>query len=87
MENSNQDIVAIATSLGFVRTGDGTARLWGSATSATAFTVLGARAMLGRTLVPSDEGNPDIVVLSFATWRRLFHSDLAMQISRLNRKH
>jgi len=69
------DIVAIATSLGFVRTGDGTARLWGSATSATAFTVLGARAMLGRTLVPSDEGNPDIVVLSFGTWRRLFHSD------------
>ena len=69
------DTVAIATSLGFVKTSDGTARLWGSATSATAFTVLAARAMLGRTLVPSDEGNPDIVVLSFGTWRRLLHSD------------
>ena len=66
--------VGISPSIAMVGTSDGTARLWGSATSATTFTLLGTRALLGRTLVAADEAHPDVVVLSFDTWRRLFHS-------------
>jgi predicted permease len=58
-----------------VRTSEGTAPLWGGMTSANTFTLLGARAMLGRTLGSGDDANPDVVVLSFDTWQRLFHSE------------
>jgi putative ABC transport system permease protein len=70
------DTVAVA-SLGsrMVRTSEGTARLWGGMITANAFTLLGARAMLGRTLGPGDDANPHVVVLGFDTWRRLFHSE------------
>jgi predicted permease len=57
------------------RTANGTARLWGVMTSGHAFTLLGARAFLGRTLSPDDDAHPDVVVVSFDTWRRLFQSD------------
>ena len=53
------------------------ARLWGATLSANTFTVLGAGAELGRTLVAGDAANPNVVVLSFDTWRRLFDSDPA----------
>ena len=53
------------------------ARLWGATLSANTFTVLGAGAELGRTLVAGDATNPNVVVLSFDTWRRLFDSDPA----------
>ena len=39
--------VGISPSIAMVGTSDGTARLWGSATSATTFTLLGTRALLG----------------------------------------
>jgi putative ABC transport system permease protein len=58
-----------------VRTSEGTAGLWAGMISANTFTLLGAHAMLGRTLGPDDEANPNVVVLGFDTWRRLFHSD------------
>lgn len=58
-----------------VRTREGTARLWGAMTSADAFTLLGARALLGRTLLAHDESNPNVVVISFDTWRRIYQSD------------
>jgi predicted permease len=56
-------------------TADGTARLWGGMVSSNSFTLLGARALLGRTLVAADDANPNVVVLGFDTWRRVFHSD------------
>jgi predicted permease len=67
---------AFAASMGenVVRTNEGTARLWGATVSANTFTVLGASAMLGRALAAGDDANPNVVVLSFDTWRRLFHS-------------
>src|SRR6266850_2509137 len=48
---------AFAVSMGetVVRTSDGTARLWGGSTSANTFTMLGTRAMLGRTLDSGDD--------------------------------
>jgi putative ABC transport system permease protein len=68
------EMAGIATSIGMVKTSQGTARLWGGMTSDTTFSMLGARAMLGRTLVAGDEANPNVVVLSFESWRRLFQS-------------
>jgi predicted permease len=61
-----------------VRTSDGAAGLWGAMTSANMFALLGVRAMLGRTLVSSDDANPDVVVLSFDTWRQHFNADQAV---------
>jgi hypothetical protein len=72
------DTFAVAASGRLVRTSDGTARLWGSMTSASAFSRFGARPMLGRTLDPGDDANPNVVVLSFDTWRRHFHADPAI---------
>jgi putative ABC transport system permease protein len=69
------DVAAIATTIDIVRTRQGTARLWGGMTSGTMFPMLGAGAMLGRTLLPGDESNPNVLVLSFETWRRHFQSD------------
>ena len=69
------DAFAVSTSETVVRTGEGRARLWGGATSANTFSLLGARAMLGRTLETNDDANPNVVVLSFETWRRLYHAD------------
>ena len=68
-------VVGVASSIAIVKTEQGTARLWGGITDATTLPMLGARAMLGRTLVEGDESNPNVVVLSFDTWRRLFQSD------------
>ena len=53
----------------------GAAGLWGAMASGNTFTLLGARAMLGRTLVSGDDANPDVVVLSFDTWQRHFNAD------------
>jgi predicted permease len=58
-----------------VKTPDGAAGLWGAALSSNAFDVLRARAMLGRTITPQDEADPDVVVLSHHVWRLHYHSD------------
>ena len=71
------DAFAVSTGENVVRTREGMARLWGATLSANTFTVLGAGAELGRTLVAGDAANPNVVVLSFDTWRRLFDSDPA----------
>ena len=68
-------MVGVASSIAMVKTRQGTARLWGGMTDGDDVPMLGARAMLGRTLVAGDESNPNVVVLSFDTWRRLFQSD------------
>lgn len=69
------DTGGVSPSQGLVRTTEGTVRLWGGMTSADVFRLFGARAMLGRTLVPADAANPSVVVLSFDTWRLRFQSD------------
>jgi putative ABC transport system permease protein len=56
-------------------TAQGTASFDGVMVSSDTFSMLGARAMLGRPLSPADELNPDVVVLSFEAWQRLFQSD------------
>ena len=69
------DPVAITGLDRLVRTSDGTVRLWGGMVSGNGFALLGAHAMLGRTLGPGDDANPDVVVLGFETWRRVFHAE------------
>jgi putative ABC transport system permease protein len=71
-------LAATTTSIGYVRTSQGTARLWGGMVSGNAFTLLGARALWGRTLLPGDEGRPDVVVLSHDAWRLSFQADAAI---------
>ncbi len=68
------DVIGIAPSIALVKTSQGTARLWGGMVSGSTFTTLGARAMVGRTLLASDDANPDSVLLTHAAWRRLFHT-------------
>ncbi len=68
-------MAATTTSIGFVRTSQGTSRLWGGMVSGGTFPLLGSRPLLGRTLADHDEANPNVVVLAFDAWRRLFQSD------------
>jgi putative ABC transport system permease protein len=73
---SLQDLAAFA---GFgqrlVRTNTGSAGLWGFITSSNAFTMLGVRPLLGRTLLPGDENLRDVIVLSYDAWRTHFGAD------------
>ena len=69
------DAFAVTMAETVVQTSEGRARLWGGMTSANTFAMLGTRATLGRTLDPGDDANPNVVVLSFDAWRRLFHAD------------
>jgi putative ABC transport system permease protein len=71
------DAFAVTPGETVVRTSEGRARLWGGAVSSNTFEMLGTRAMLGRTFDRGDEANPNVVVLGFDAWRRLFHSDPA----------
>ena len=57
------------------RTATGTARLWGAMVSGETFPLFAVRTILGRTLGPSDDAHPDVVVITFDTWRGLFQSD------------
>ena len=56
------------------RTSQGTTAFSGSMVSGNMFSMLGARALLGRTLGPADESNPDVLVLSFEAWQRVFNA-------------
>ena len=68
-------MAATSTSIGVVRTTQGTARLWGGMVSGGTFELLGSRPLLGRALAERDAANPNVVMLSFDVWRRLFQSD------------
>jgi hypothetical protein len=57
------------------RTSNGLARLWGSMVSGEMFPLFGARTVFGRGLRPSDDAQPDVVVVTFDTWRHVFQSD------------
>ena len=70
------DLIAVAGSTPtLVGTDDGTKRLWGARVSANAFAILGVNAMIGRTLLSGDDRDPNVVVLGFEAWKRLFRSD------------
>lgn len=69
-----EGVTAMAPTIGMVKTERGTARLWGTWISGDAFAMLGARAMLGRTLVADDDRQPEVVLLPHETWTRLFQS-------------
>lgn len=73
------DTFAVKVNFGrLVKTDDGAARLWSALVSPDMFAQLGAPALLGRTLDAGDTGNPDVAVLSFATWQRVFHANPAI---------
>jgi predicted permease len=58
-----------------------TRSLWGEIVTGNYFQVLGVRAQLGRTLLPSDEvvpGGHPVVVISDGLWRRDFGADPAI---------
>jgi putative ABC transport system permease protein len=61
-----------------VQTAQGPVGLWGSSASTNAFSLLGVRPMIGRTLDAGDDVNSDVAVLSFDTWQRYFNSDPAI---------
>jgi putative ABC transport system permease protein len=71
------DATAASVGMGqrLVRTSRGTAGLWGTSVSGNLLDLLGARALMGRTLTESDDQNPGVVVLSFETWDRHFDGD------------
>src|SRR5205085_388569 len=57
------------------RSSHGTTMLWGAMTSGQAFSAFGARAFMGRVLTSDDDAHPDVVVLTFDTWRRTLEGD------------
>jgi predicted permease len=61
-----------------VRTPHGSVGLWGGRASGNAFTMLGVRAHLGRTLLAADEADPTVMVLSYDAWQRQFQADPAI---------
>lgn len=66
---------ALPLSLGLGREGE---RVWAELVTGNYFQLLGVRAQLGRTLLPSDEtvpGKSPVVVLSNGLWRRAFGAD------------
>ncbi|HYT73103.1 MAG TPA: ABC transporter permease, partial [Vicinamibacterales bacterium] len=73
-----EDVTGVAAMQGLVRASDGTARLWGAMTSGSIFRLLDTRPVLGRLLLPSDDADPNVVVLSFDTWSSFYHSNPAV---------
>ena len=65
----------IGMSQRMVKTPDGAAGLWGAMVSGDTFALLQTRPHLGRTLQPADDADPTVVMLSYDTWQRHYHSD------------
>ena len=76
-ENHSFEEISISRLTGFVLTGrDQPQVLDGMATSSALFRLLGAKAMLGRVLLPADDqSGGQVVVFSYRLWQRLFSSD------------
>jgi putative ABC transport system permease protein len=58
-----------------VTTPNGTARMGAGIVSTNYFEVFGAPALLGRTIVSSDDANPEVAVLTYETWQRHYGAD------------
>ena len=76
-DNRSFEEISISRLTGFVLTGrDQPQILDGMATSSALFRLLGAKAMLGRVLLPADDrSGAQIAVISHRAWERLFNSD------------
>src|SRR5918993_86480 len=79
-ENATSFSDLYGSSLGTLNMGRGRAarQIWSELVTGNYFQVLGVRAQLGRTLLPSDEvapGRHPVIVISDGLWRRDFASD------------
>ena len=76
----NHVFASMAASRGWpvnITSGDRPERARGTMTTASFFQVFGIPAMLGRTLLPTDDaaGNDHVVVVGYGLWKRRFGSD------------
>jgi predicted permease len=83
IQNQNQSFeqMALAQSRTFTLTGrDQPQRVDVLRTQSSLLTMLGAKALLGRTLLPEEDrpGKPPVAILSNRVWQRLFNSDPAI---------
>ncbi len=77
-ENHSFEEMAIAQLRGWTLTGrDQPEKIDGMQASSTLLHMLGAKPLLGRLLLPEEDkpGKPQVAVLSYRLWRRLFSSD------------
>jgi predicted permease len=80
-ENHSFEEMSISRLTGFTLTGlDQPQRIDGMLTSSGLLHMLGARALLGRVLLPEEDqpGKPQVAILSYSLWKRLFNSDAAI---------
>ena len=80
-QNHSFDQMALAQSRTVALTGRGQPeRVDALRTQSSLLTMFGAKALLGRTLLPEEDkpGKPAVVILSNGVWKRLFHSDPAI---------
>ena len=77
-ENHSFQEMSISIGASMTLTGrDQPERLEALRTSSSLFSVLGAKTLLGRVLLPDEDkpGSPPVAVLNHAVWKRLFNSD------------
>jgi predicted permease len=80
-QNHSFEQMALAQSRTFTLTGrDQPQRVDVLRTQSSLLTMLGAKALLGRTLLPEEDrpGKPPVAILSNRVWQRLFNSDPAI---------
>src|SRR5258708_15935329 len=80
-QNHSFEQMALAQSRTFTLTGrDQPERVNVLRTQSSLLTMFGAKALLGRTLLPEEDrpGKPPVAILSNSVWRRLFDSDPAL---------
>jgi predicted permease len=80
-QNHSFEQMALAQSRTFTLTGrDQPERVNILRTQSSLLTMFGAKALLGRTLLPEEDrpGKPPVAILSNSIWRRLFNSDPAI---------
>jgi predicted permease len=80
-QNHSFEQMALAQSRTFALTGrDQPQRVDVLRTQSSLLTMLGAKALLGRTLLPEEDrpGKPPVAILSNRVWQRLFNSDPAI---------
>lgn len=80
-ENHSFDAMALAQSRTFTLTGREQPELVDVlSTQSSLLSMLGAKPLLGRTLLPEEDkpGQPAVAILSYGAWQRLFNSDRAI---------
>ena len=80
-QNHSFDRMAIAQSRTFTLTGrEQPERVDVLSAQSSLLMMLGAKPLLGRTLLPEEDtpGRPGVAILSYGTWQRLFNSDRAI---------